>query len=56
MPCVVKVVLIHIICCTSARFHMVVKGPLAFVWWRIALMIILIKNEFIIDLIDKLNI
>ena len=33
-------------CCGTAHFHMVVKGPLAFVWWRIALMIILIKNEF----------
>ena len=32
--------------CGTAHFHMVVKGPLAFVWWRIALMIILIKNEF----------
>ena len=49
MPCVVKDHYLNergIECCTSACFHMVVKGPLAFVWWRIALMIILIKNEF----------
>ena len=32
------------------HFHMVVKGPSAFVWWQIALMIILI------GLNDKLNI
>ena len=28
MPCVVKIVLIHIICCTSARFRMVVNANL----------------------------